>query len=149
MTLAPVDLNSIEGIWLGPLEVEGGDEIRALFEIKSAENGTLTAEFGIPEQGAMGLPVELIEYVQEQLNIEMKNFGISYQGTLLENGLSISGGFVQGDTVELVLARYGLMPDLTKKKEVVERPQTPVAPYPYIVEDVVFENNSAQVYNHQ
>ena len=145
MTLAPVDLNSIEGIWLGPLEVEGEEEIRALFEIKSDENGVLTAEFGIPDQGAMGLPVELIEYVQEQLNIEMKKFGISYQGTLLENGLSISGSFIQGDTVDLVLARYGLMPDLTKKKEVVERPQTPVAPYPYIVEDVVFENNSAQV----
>ncbi len=145
LTMALVDLNSIEGIWLGPLEVEGGEEIRAFFEIKSDAEGVLTAEFGVPDQGAMGLPVELIEYVQEKLNVEMKKFGISYQGTLLENGLSISGSFIQGDTVELVLARFGLMPDLTQKKEVVERPQTPVAPYPYIAEDVVFENNSAQV----
>ena len=145
LTMVPVDLNSIEGIWIGPLEIEGGEEIRALFEITSDDEGTYTAEFGIPEQEAMGLPVEKIEYVQEMLNVEMKNFGIRYQGTLVDNGLSISGNFIQGDTVELVLARYGLMPELTIKKEVVERPQTPAAPYPYIIEEVVFENNNANV----
>jgi len=145
LTMVPVDLNSIEGIWVGPLEIEGGEVIRALFEITSDDEGGYTAEFGIPEQDAMGLPVEKIEYVQEMLNVEMKNFGIRYQGTLVDNGLSISGNFIQGDTVELVMARYGLMPELTIKKEVVERPQTPVAPYPYIVEEVIFENNNADV----
>ena len=145
LTMVPVELNSIEGIWLGPLEIEGGEEIRALFEITSDNEGTYTAEFGIPDQEAMGLPVEKIEYVQEVLNIEMKNFGIRYQGTMDNNGLSISGDFIQGDTVKLVLARYGLMPELTIRKEVVERPQTPVAPYPYIAEEVIFENNNANV----
>lgn len=145
LTMAQVDLNSIEGIWMGPLEIEGGDEIRALFEITLDDEGRVVAEFGIPDQDAMGLPVEKIEYALEQLTIEMKNYGISYHGTLGENGLSISGGFIQGDTVDLVLARYSQMPDLTKKEVVVERPQTPVAPYPYIVEEVVFENSHADV----
>ena len=77
LTMVPVGLNSIEGIWVGPLEIEGGEEIRALFEITSDDEDRYTAEFGIPEQEAMGLPVERIEYVQEVLNIEMKNFGIS------------------------------------------------------------------------
>jgi len=63
----------------------------------------------------------------------------------LTKGFAISGHFIQGDTTELVLARYGLMPDLTKKEVVVERPQTPVAPYPYIVEELVFDNESAKV----
>jgi len=145
LTMVPVDLNSIEGIWVGPLEIEGGEVIRALFEITSDNEGTYTAEFGIPDQEAMGLPVEKIEYVQEMLNVEMKNFGIRYQGTLVDNGLSISGNFIQGDTVELVMARYGLMPELTIKKEVVVRPQTPVAPYPYIAEEVIFNNDNANV----
>jgi len=145
LTLAPVDLRSIEGIWMGPLEIEGGEIIRALFDISSDEKGTLTAEFGVPDQGAMELPVGKIEFVQGKLNIEMKNYNISYTGLLDEQGLSISGNYIQGDTVELVLARYSQMPDLTTIKEVVERPQTPVAPYPYLVEDVVFGNNSALV----
>jgi pimeloyl-ACP methyl ester carboxylesterase len=145
LILAPIDLNSIEGIWIGPLKIEGGEEIRTLFEITSDDDGNYTAEFGSPDQDAMGLPVEKVEYVHEMLNIEMLNFGIRYQGTLIGNGLSISGNFIQGDTTELLLARYGLMPDLTIKKVVVERPQTPVAPYPYIEEDVFFENKNANV----
>jgi len=145
LILAPINLNSIEGIWIGPLKIEGGEEIRTLFEITSNDEGTYTAEFGSPDQDAMGLPVEKVEYVQEMLNIEMLNFGIRYQGTLVGNGLSISGNFIQGDTTELLLARYGLMPELTKKKVVVERPQTPVAPYPYLVEEVIFENKDANV----
>ena len=124
LILAPINLNSIEGIWIGPLKIEGGEEIRTLFEITSDVEGTYTAEFGSPDQDAMGLPVEKVEYVQEILNIEMLNFGIRYQGTLVGNGLSISGNFIQGDTTELLLARYGLMPELTKKKVVVEDGQS-------------------------
>ncbi len=145
LILAPIDLKSIEGIWVGPVKIDGGEEIRLLFEITSDTASTYTALFGSPDQGAMGLPVEKVEYAQKMLNIEMLNFGIRYQGSLLENGVSISGHLIQGDTVELVLARYGLMPDLTKKKVVVERPQTPVAPYPYIEEEVIFNNESANV----
>ena len=145
MTMVPMDLNSVEGIWVGPLKIEGGEEIRMLFEITSDDEGRYTAEFGSPDQDAMGLPVQKIEYLQEKLNIEMLNFGIRYQGALVDDGLSISGHIIQGDTVELVLARYGLMPELTKKTVVVERPQTPVAPYPYIEEEVVFENRNANV----
>jgi len=145
LTMVPMDLNSIEGIWMGPVKIEGGEVIRMLFEISTDEEGKYSAEFGVPDQGAMGLPVEKIEYAQENLNIEIPKFGIGYQGTLGDNGLSISGLLIQGDTVELVLARYGQMPDLTKKEVVVERPQTPVAPYPYIEEEVIFENIPANV----
>jgi pimeloyl-ACP methyl ester carboxylesterase len=145
LILTPIDLNSIEGIWVGPVEIGNGEEIRLLFEITSDEQGNYLAEFGSPDQNAMGITVEKTEFIQAQLNIEMLNLGIRYQGALLENGLAISGHLIQGDTTELVLARYGLMPDLTKKNIVVERPQTPVAPYPYIEEEVSFDNESAHV----
>jgi pimeloyl-ACP methyl ester carboxylesterase len=145
LSLVPIDLNSVEGVWMGPLEISGGEKIRALFEISADGEGAYTAEFGVPDQGAMGIPVEKIEFLQDGLIIDLKKYGISFYGTMHENGLSISGSFIQGDTVDLVLARYGSMPDLTTEELVVERPQTPEAPYPYLVEDVVFENYSADV----
>lgn len=145
LCLVAIDLNSLEGIWMGPMKIEGGEEIRTVFEISKDESGGYAAEFGIPEQDAMGIAVEKVDFDQKNLDIELLRYGIRYEGIMGEKGLSISGHFIQGDTVDLELVRYGSMPDLTIEKVVVERPQTPVGPYPYLEEEIVFENTHAGV----
>ena len=70
------------------------------------------------------------------LKIEAPNLGIQYEGTL-DASQSISGNFRQsGQSFQLVLSRQKL------EKEKVLRPQEPVKPYPYVVEDIVFENKN-------
>jgi len=109
------------------------------------EDGTYTAKFGSPDQGAMGLPVEKTEFSNGNLKLDLSNFGIKYEANVTDDPLTMQGSFIQGDTLELNLVRFNQMPDLTLVKKEIERPQRPHGPYPYDEEEVVYENTDASV----
>ena len=133
------DLKDIEGLWLGSLEVQGGNKLRLLFNISTSPEGSITATMDSLDQGANGIPVEIVTYKDGDLRLEVKSIRGVFEGTLKENGKTIDGEWKQaGSVLPLVLSRIGEKPE-------IRREQDPVKPYPYDEEEVVYENKEAGV----
>ncbi len=126
----------ITGQWNGKLKIQG-IELRVVFNI-SKNDTTYTATMDSPDQGAKGIPVDKVTYNNHILKLEIKQPGINYNGTY--NKDTIEGTFMQsGLSFPLNLTREKL------ENEVNNRPQEPQLPYPYISEEVKFENSKDQV----
>jgi len=129
---------SIEGIWEGKLKVPG-TELRIVFKISKNPDGTLTATLDSPDQGVTGIPVEEIIFKGNTLRLEVKSVGGIYEGKVSEDFLIIEGEWKQsGGTFPLTVNR------VDKAVEIL-RPQVPKKPYPYIEEELVYENKEAGI----
>jgi dipeptidyl aminopeptidase/acylaminoacyl peptidase len=73
----------VDGAWKGTLEVSGA-RLNLTFHLKE-ENGTLTATLDVPDQGAMGIPVDKASYVHPELKLGVSMAGMSYEGKLEQN----------------------------------------------------------------
>lgn len=123
----------ITGTWNGLLKVPGG-QLRLVFHIEK-ENGTYKATMDSPDQNAFGLKVTSVGFENYDLNIRLTDLMIEYTGRY-ENG-TIKGNFKQaGMLFPLDLVREEI------EKQVFRRPQEPQGPFPYNVEEVVFENTA-------
>ena len=121
----------ISGAWKGVLSV-GAMQLHIVFNVTKTDAG-YSATMDSPDQGAYGIPVTTTSFENNVLKFEAPNLGIQYEGTL-DLSQSISGNFRQsGQTFPLTLSRQ-------KQEEKIQRPQEPVKPYPYLSEDIVFEN---------
>ena len=121
----------IIGSWDGELSVSG-TKLPLVFTIK--QNGAdLITTMDSPMQGAKDLPTDNTSFINNELSIDAKKFGISYKGKFEYE--TINGTFSQGGaSMPLILSR---------KKEgesVLKRPQTPKPPFNYNIEDVTFTN---------
>lgn len=122
----------IDGIWVGVVEVSG-IKVRLILRITQNSSGALTARLDVPDQGASDLPVETITVSGELVRFQASNVG-SYEGTLSSDASEISGQLKQGPVTHAVTFKK------TDKAPVVGRPQDPQKPYPYLEEDVSYEN---------
>jgi uncharacterized protein len=128
---------SLQGIWLGALKV-GPQEVPIAFQLKS-EGDQLTGTFDILEQRGKGKPLSHVERKENTVRLECKAMGVSFKGKLNDAETEIVGEFSQRKaTLPLTLRRADKLPTFA-------RPQEPKPPYPYEVEDVVFENHAAEV----
>jgi fermentation-respiration switch protein FrsA (DUF1100 family) len=128
---------NIEGKWQGLLKVQGM-ELTIVFNI-SQENDTLIATMDSPDQGAFGLAVQQVTFEDNILNIGMNMPPIQYEGTL-NSDEEIDGTFKQGGyDFPLVLSQKEV------KKSNKKKPQDPIEPYPYLSEDISFENKTAGI----
>jgi alpha/beta superfamily hydrolase len=126
----------ITGQWNGVLKVQGM-QLRLVFNISKSEKG-YSSTMDSPDQGAKGIPVTATTFEDSKLKIEIANAGITYSGELKEN--EVQGTFKQGGMeFPLNLSRKAI------EKEALKRPQEPVKPYPYVTEDVVFQNPKAGI----
>ncbi len=122
----------ISGQWNGVLKV-GAMQLRIVFNVTKTDAG-YSSTMDSPDQGAYCIPVSTTTFENMVLKFEAPNLGIQYEGTL-DKSNEISGNFRQsGQSFPLILSRQ------EHEKETVLRPQEPVKPYPYVVEDIVFEN---------
>jgi len=129
---------SIEGIWEGKLKVPGV-ELIIVFKISKNPDGTLTATMDSPDQGATGIPVEEVIFKDNTLRLEVKSAGGVFEGKVSEDFLVIEGEWKQsGQTLPLTVKR------VDKAVEIL-RPQVPKKPYPYIEEELVYENKEAGI----
>lgn len=129
---------SIEGIWEGKLKVPGV-ELIIVFKISKNPDGTLTATMDSPDQGATGIPVEEVIFIDNTLRLEVKSAGGVFEGKVSEDFLIIEGEWKQsGQTLPLTLKR------VDKAVEIL-RPQVPKKPYPYIEKKVAYTNLKAGV----
>ncbi len=129
---------SIEGIWEGKLKVPGA-ELRIIFKISKNPDGTLTATLDSPDQGATDIPVEEVTFKDNTLRLEVKSAGGVFEGKVSEDFSVIEGEWKQsGGTFPLTVKR------VDKVVEIL-RPQVPKKPYPYIEEELVYENKDVEI----
>ena len=120
------------GSWNGLLKVQG-QQLRLVINIQQAENG-YKATMDSPDQGAKGIPVDRVTFVNDTLKFEVKMIGVTYTGVLGSDNV-IKGTFTQmGMSLPLDLSIVEV------KKEKVVRPQEPKEPFPYLSEEVKFIN---------
>jgi len=115
------------GTWSGKLDVQG-TKLSLVFHLDE-ENPTMDS----PDQGAKGIPIEVTRTATGSITINVPSIGATYEGQWLVK--QIVGTFKQ---------RGASLPmTLTPGEEKLNRPQTPVGPFPYATEEVSFANGDA------
>jgi len=126
----------IKGSWSGVLNA-GGIEIPLVINI-SEKDGVYSATMDSPKQSAKGISISKINLENPKFNFSIDNMRIEYEGILQTD--SIAGTFKQaGVTFPLNFKK------INENPTVFLRPQEPKPPYPYISEDITFENKSAGI----
>ena len=115
------------GTWSGKLDVQG-TKLTIVFHL-DGEEPTMDS----PDQAAMGFPIQVEKGETGKINIIIPALGASYEGLWV--GKQILGTFKQA----------GLSLPLALAPEKLNRPQTPVGPFPYTEEEVTFSNGDARL----
>lgn len=118
----------IEGDWMGKLNL-GPQSLTIVLHVNCDAQGKAECTLDSPDQGAKGIAVETDYCSSDSISVSLASLALSYQGKL--KGDEIVGTFTQGQSFPLVLKRG---------EEKLNRPQNPVAPYPYTTEEVAFKN---------
>ncbi|PVH24927.1 alpha/beta hydrolase family protein [Sphingobacterium corticibacter] len=127
---------SFEGAWKGDLAVPTGS-LPLHFSLQKGD--TWTGTMRSPSQTRLDFKLNVIEVAGDSIHLQSAALGMSYKGRISADGEHVEGTFRQGNyTAPLRLGRY----DST---QTVKRPQEPVAPFPYNVKEVTFENTASEV----
>ena len=118
----------IEGDWMGKLNL-GPQSLTIVLHVNCDAQGKAECTLDSPDQGAKGIAVETDYCSSDSVSVSLASLALSFQGKL--KGDEIVGTFTQGQSFPLVLRRG---------EEKLNRPQNPVAPYPYKTEEVAFKN---------
>ena len=118
----------IEGDWVGKLNL-GPQSLTIVLHVNCDAQGKVECTLDSPDQGAKGIAVETDYCSSDSISVSLASLALSFQGKL--KGDEIVGTFTQGQSFPLVLKRG---------EEKLNRPQNPVAPYPYKTEEVAFKN---------
>ena len=116
------------GTWNGGLNVSGM-ELTLIFNLSEDSDGTLD----VPDQGASDIPVTVTRTAIGGITLDIPSIGASFKG--MWTGKSITGSFTQSGTTLPLSLKPGA--------PVLNRPQTPVEPFPYSSEEVSFTNGEA------
>jgi len=134
-TAAP---QNVAGKWLGTITF-GSTKLRIAFEISEVKEGDYTASMRSIDQSAVSIQMSAVKLNGDSLRLEIDAIRSAYEGKFTADGNAIEGNWLQhGTTTPLVMKRVDKFPELI-------RPQTPKKPYPYIEEEVVYENQPANV----
>lgn len=127
------------GDWAGALDV-GGQKLRLVVHLVNA-NGAWSGTMDSLDQGANGIPFSAVTVDGVKLHGEVKAINGGYEGTLGEDGDTITGTWSQGGmSLPLTLTR-GDASSMPSPK----RPQEPKPPLPYDTEDVTYSNPRANI----
>ena len=121
--------NAQTGTWSGKLDVQG-TKLALIFHLDE-DNPTMDS----PDQGAKGIPVQVDRGAEGKITIKIPSLAVLYEGQW--NKDKIVGTFNQMN-ISLPLT-------LTLGEDKPNRPQTPVGPFPYMTEEVVFNNGNIEL----
>ncbi len=128
------------GIWEGDLDV-GAQKLRMIFTIKTRNDGVTTVNIQAPQQSPLQIPADtLIFPADNEISLEKKQFKMSFTGRLV-NDSTLSGNFVQGVSIPLVLKKVEKATIIQPAK----RPQTPRPPFGYKAINISFQNVKAGI----
>jgi len=123
------------------MEVTEQMKLKLAFEIEPDSTGDLSAKMNVVEQKAFDIPMTSCVVSGDSVHIRFDQAGIKYDGIYVVGRDIIQGTYFQGGgSFKLDLSRVEKLP------LEVNRPQTPVRPFPYKEEDVKFENNVAGIH---
>jgi len=115
------------GTWSGKLDIQG-TKISIVFHLEE-ENPTIDS----PDIGVKGVPIQVTRKDNSNITIEAPSIGATYEGTWKNK--QIVGTFKQwGASLPLTLI---------PGQEKLNRPQTPIGPFPYAQEEISFNNGDA------
>jgi pimeloyl-ACP methyl ester carboxylesterase len=132
------DNKSVEGTWQGTLKV-GAVDLRLAFKIKKKADGSLTATMDSIDQGAKDIPIDDVTWKDPDMKMELKKIGGVFEGKANKDYSQFEGTWKQsGGTWPLTIKRV-------EKEAELKRPQEPKKPYPYVEEEVTYDNPRAGV----
>ena len=133
---APDPAFRLIGYWAGWFEQSGVGVLRAGLEFVPAPCGQILVTLDSPDQGAENLPLTSFRAAGDSLLLEMLYIDGAFAGNVGPTGDSITGLWRQGGSLlDLRLARTDSAPGTS-------RPQDPAPPYPYLEEEIEFENRT-------
>ncbi len=130
-----------EGYWMGVMKVSEQMSLQMAYELRKNEQGGWSAKMNVIEQKAFDIPMDECVMAGDSIHIKFAAAGITYDGLYSKEKQVIFGSYGQGGghfTLDLTWVEA-----LTTE---VERPQTPVRPFPYDEEDVEFENSREGIF---
>ena len=119
--------NAQEGRWKGELNLPG-TKLPIVFNF-SSEGCTMDS----PSQGAVGIKTDWTRSENGDVKISIPTIGGSYEGRL------------EGKEIKGVFKQMGMSFPLNLTEARLNRPQTPVAPFPYTTEEVKFKNGDIEL----
>jgi uncharacterized protein len=132
----------ISGDWQGQLQIPTGQSLLVVLHLQTTEQG-MAGTMDSPQQGALGLRMSKVEFADNKLHFELNAPKASYQGELNTESAQIAGTFsMNGTAIKLNFVRSAVS---AKNAVSPSRPQTPVAPFPYRVEEVRVTNPKAKL----
>lgn len=120
----------IDGTWKGTLEA-GTQKLTMEFHLDATAK---TAKMSVVEQGLDGFPMTVNVLTDDSVSLAVERMGLSYTGR--RDGNRIAGTFRQ--------MTFSVPLNMERGAVTYNRPQEPVAPYPYETREVTFANPSAQ-----
>jgi len=109
--------------------------MRLVLHVSKTDQG-LQATLDSPDQAAFGIPVTKTTFDNPKLSLDLANLGAQFIGELNQD--TLSGQWLQaGRQLALSFTRKAA------KAGQLRRPQVPQPPFPYRVEEVVFQNEKA------
>ena len=127
LTALCLSVHAQTGPWSGKLSA-GGSTITLVFNLNEG-NCTMDS----PDQGARGIKAKKSISAEGKIIISVPSINASFEGFLLMN--SLIGEFVQNG--------YRFPLTLKPGAPKLNRPQTPVGPFPYTTQEVSFSNGDA------
>lgn len=125
-------------LWEGKLKISGVT-LRLVLKTSTDEKGLITAKLDSPDQSVENIQVSSITVTEDSLKFEVASIMAKYSGKIEKDSMVIVGIFKQATlTLPLNLKKV-------EKLTEIKRPQTPMPPFPYIEEEVFFENKSAGI----
>ncbi|HKU54356.1 MAG TPA: alpha/beta fold hydrolase [Rhizomicrobium sp.] len=128
------EIASLAGDWDGTLPTGRGVSLRMTLRVDSSD-GKTTAYMVSLDQGGVKIPIAGIARDGDSVTFDAPTVQGSYSATLSRDGKTMTGRWAQRVTLPLTLTRRAEgAPDPAAR-----RPQDPKPPYPYVIEDIVFD----------
>lgn len=130
----------LTGIWEGNLVINPSVELPIVFRFEMNDEGGYECKMDSPSQSAKDIPTESVKLIDDSVFVDVKVVAGSYEGKINWDDSEITGKWSQGgQSFDLVFRKV-------EKATTVNRPQEPKEPFPYISEDVFFENKTDKIF---
>ncbi|MFZ1799642.1 MAG: alpha/beta fold hydrolase [Chitinophagaceae bacterium] len=130
---------NVMGDWEGTLSL--GKDLHIVFHFNNTGDGTISATMDSPDQNVNGLPCSEVKLFKDSIIVSLKIANAHFDGKFL-NDSTISGAWFQGPGNYPLVLKKGTT-EITKVKP--GRPQTPVPPFDYISEDIIYKNADGSI----